>query len=107
MPVRGRGGGRRCLTRIAALPEAPGANGAERRRAIALRALVELVNASHYALGRALASAERLMALDESQALSSPERDAAFCLGVLDLQPEGTRRGREPGSAPSGRRSRR
>jgi 2-polyprenyl-3-methyl-5-hydroxy-6-metoxy-1,4-benzoquinol methylase len=83
--------------RLAALPPAP-ADGAARRAAIARRVLVELVNAGHYGLAADVAEAEALHrdAPDlnpdsgpdsgtDSSPLGGEERDAVFCLAVLDV----------------------
>jgi hypothetical protein len=74
--------------RLAALPPAP--NGGERRkRDIGLRAMTSLVNAGKYAPARDLVYALRL---DEaefvtgSDRLTDGERDALFCLAMLDLE---------------------
>lgn len=73
------------------LPPAP--NGGEaRRRAIALRAFAHLVNAGRYPAAAAFAGSvglDRLLAPKPGQALSAEERDALFCMGVMDVQPQG------------------
>jgi SAM-dependent methyltransferase len=79
------------VARVATLPPAP-ADGTShrRRRAVAERALVGLVNAGHYKLGRALAQAERLGdAAPEAPPQTESNRDTLFVLAILDLQPEG------------------
>ena len=83
--------------RLAALPPAP--NGGEPRRlSIALRALTNLVNAGSYSPARDLVRDLDLAAAPFAQpgaTLSEPERDALFCLAVLDVQsgPDGKPRG--------------
>lgn len=80
--------------RFAALPPAP--NGGEpRRRNIALRALTHLVNAGHYPAAAAFDSAlglESLVTPTPGQPPSDVERDALFCLAVIDVQPGGAPR---------------
>ena len=75
-------------SRIAAFPPAP--NGGEpRRRSIALRAMTNLVNAGKYDNARALVRDLRLDGEPFTQpgnTLSDPERDALFCLAILDVQ---------------------
>lgn len=71
--------------RLAALPPAP-VDGAARRGAMARRVLVELVNAGHYALATAVAAQEGLRyAASAAGSLDDAERDALFCLAVLDV----------------------
>ena len=80
---------------LAALPQAPGGEQPAQRRAIAVRRVfVALVNAGHYDLARRVAAVERLndAAFAQQPGLSNvpletSERDALFCLAVLDLQP--------------------
>ena len=74
--------------RLAALPPAP--NGGEvRRLSISLRAMTTLVNTARYDQARSLI---RDRALDEAPfampgaPLSEAERDALFCLAILDAQ---------------------
>lgn len=70
--------------RYAALPIAP--NGGEtRRRSIVLRALSNLVNTGKYPAARDLVQALGLIDQPLS-AMIEPERDALFCLAVLDVQ---------------------
>ncbi|HTU54900.1 MAG TPA: methyltransferase domain-containing protein [Acetobacteraceae bacterium] len=82
------------LARLADLPAAPGEKeGAERRRDIARRALVGLVNAGHYVPGRALARAEGLDREGETLLAPGPlsvtRRDMLFALAMLELQKGG------------------
>ena len=74
--------------RFAALPPAP--NGGEgRRRAVALRAMTNLVNAGKYEPAQMLVRDLRLDAEPFAQSdaeLSEAERDALFCLAVLGTQ---------------------
>lgn len=74
--------------RLEALPAAP--NGGEaRRRSIALRAMTNLVNGGRLDEARTLV---RVLRLDEEAfvtgggALSEMQRDALFCMAVLDVQ---------------------
>ena len=78
------------VARVAALSDAPDepVRGA-RRGAIVARALTGLVNHSHYALGEALAGAERLRDAVWPGELDAARRDALFSLGVLDLYQTG------------------
>ena len=83
--------------RLAALPPAP--NGGEaRRNSIALRTMINLVNSGRLDQARALV---RTLRLDEAafvhgtEPLAEVERDALFCLSVLDVQIG-------PGGRPSG-----
>jgi SAM-dependent methyltransferase len=75
---------------LAALPPAPDAeSGAARRDVITQRALVELVNAAHYQLAAELVTATGVDAgawadADVSAPRSDSQRDALFCLAVLD-----------------------
>jgi SAM-dependent methyltransferase len=70
-----------------------GARAEARRRAIVERALAGAVNAGHYALGRDIAALAEFRDIDAPETVASPMtatwRDALFCLGVLDLQPNG------------------
>ena len=79
--------------RLRALKPAPsGAGGARRRREIVQRVLVRLVNAANYDQATAIVAAEALHAqfpTDAGALLDASERDALFCLAVLDLQPGG------------------
>jgi SAM-dependent methyltransferase len=74
------------------LPSAPSPeDGKVRRNVIAERALVELVNAGHYQRALEFASASALEASpwadpDMVAPRSDSQRDALFCLGVLDSQ---------------------
>ncbi len=82
------------LARLADLPAAPGEKeGAERRRDIARRALVGLVNAGHYAPARALARAEGLDREGETLLAPGPlyvtRRDMLFALAMLEIQKGG------------------
>lgn len=74
--------------RIDALPPAP--NGGEaRKRTIGRRAMTNLVNAGKYAEARALVQALRLdedAYLQPGAPLTDPERDAMFCLAMLDIE---------------------
>ena len=72
--------------RLARLPPAP-TDGAARRFAMARRVLVELVNAGHYDLATTVATQEGLWdaALTAAGPLDDSERDARFCLAVLDV----------------------
>lgn len=71
--------------RLTALPPAP-ADGMARRGTIARRVLVELVNAGHYELAAAVAEQEGLWdATFATDPLGCAERDALFCLAVLDV----------------------
>lgn len=72
--------------RLAALPPAP-ANGEARRAAMAQRVLIELVNAGHHALAAELAAQERMWdaAFAAADPLPEADRDALFCLAVLDV----------------------
>jgi SAM-dependent methyltransferase len=80
------------VDRLSALPLAPDAEqGAKRREVIAERALVELVNAGHYQLATALSAANKFDARawadpDNDGLRSDSQRDALFCLAVLDSQ---------------------
>ena len=73
--------------RLANLPPAP-SGGAARKQEIALRAMSNLVNAGQYAPARYLVD---LLKLDHAPfvqpeaPLSEQERDALFCLAVLDI----------------------
>jgi hypothetical protein len=66
---------------------------AARRLAIAERALVGAVNATHYGLGREIAAASGFDRIDPADPGQEPmtvtRRDLLFCLGVLELQPGG------------------
>ena len=74
--------------RLAALPSAPN-GGDTRKREIALRAMTSMVNAGKYPQARALV---RDLKLDEAPfvngdgPLADAERDALFCLAMLDLE---------------------
>ncbi len=71
--------------RLAALPPAP-ADGEMRRAKAARRVLVELVNAGHYALAVAVAGQEAMWeAAFATDPLGAADRDALFCLAVLDV----------------------
>ena len=74
--------------RLADLPPAP--NGGEaRRRSIALRAMTDLVNAGRLDEARALIRALRIDEepfVNADGPLTDVQRDALFCLGVLDVQ---------------------
>ena len=80
------------LTRLSALPSAPDAeHGASRREVIVERSVVELVNAGHYGLADQLVDAGGLN--DKAwadpamtMARSASQRDALFCLAVLDCR---------------------
>ncbi len=80
------------LERLAGLPPGPDAeDGARRRSAITQRALVELVNAGHYALAGTLVDETGLAASswadpDVTAPRSASERDALFSLAVLESQ---------------------
>ena len=80
------------VAQLSALPPAPGSEqGVKRRDVIAERTLVELVNARHYELAAAVSAASGFDALawsdpDVTVPRSDSERDALFCLAVLDLQ---------------------
>jgi len=80
------------VARLSALVPAPDAEqGIKRREVIAHRTLVELVNAGHYELATALSAANNLDARawadpDVAKPRSASERDALFCLAVLDSQ---------------------
>lgn len=91
------------LSRLAALPPAPSGRPG-RRQLIAARAFVGLVNAGHYSLARSLADAEEL----DGTAWADPacpaqllpeQRDALFCLGVLDMQGDDAEAGLQLGLA--------
>ena len=75
------------VERLAALPPAP--NGGEARKTlIALRVFTNLVNGGEYGSARTLLpilDTERLNVPDSR--LSAAERDALFCLAILDVQP--------------------
>lgn len=80
---------------LAALPPAPdAATGPARWRQIAERTLVTLVNAGHYDLAREISRAHRFDAEPwadpdlEGIARTDSQRDALFCLAVLDGQSE-------------------
>jgi hypothetical protein len=79
---------------LLALPAAPDAeHGQTRREAIAERGLVTLVNAGHYALAANLSRAcgfESKAWADPDQVVprSDSQRDALFCLAVVDAQSE-------------------
>jgi hypothetical protein len=87
------------IDRVQALSPFPG-GGEQRPRVIAERALVALVNAGHHALGVALADAIGLQQAPwanptydaDPSSLTDEQRDALFCLAVLDLH------GSEPGA---------
>jgi 2-polyprenyl-3-methyl-5-hydroxy-6-metoxy-1,4-benzoquinol methylase len=72
--------------RLAALLPAP-ADGEARRAGAARRVLVELVNAGHYGLAASVAGQEGLWdaAFAAPGPLGDAERDALFCLAVLDV----------------------
>ncbi len=74
--------------RLAALPAAP--NGGEaRKREIGLRAMTTMVNAGRYGPARALVADLRLDEapfVAEAMPLTDAERDALFCLAMLDLE---------------------
>ncbi len=76
------------VARIRALPPAP--NGGESRRlSIALRAMTNLVNAGHYEAGRTLVRELGLADAPFVQSgaeISEAERDALFCLAIVDVQ---------------------
>jgi SAM-dependent methyltransferase len=80
------------VAQLSALPPAPDAErGVKRRDVIAERTLVELVNAGHYELAAAVSAANSFDALvwsdpDVTGPRSHSERDALFCLAVLDSQ---------------------
>ncbi len=80
------------VARLSALPPAPDPeHGVSRRDAIAERTLVELVNAGHYQLATAVSAANNFDTLgwsdpDVTAPRSNAERDALFCLAVLDSQ---------------------
>ncbi len=80
------------VAQLSALPPAPGSEqGVKRREVIAERTLVELVNARHYELAAAVSAASGFDALawsdpDVTVPRSDSERDALFCLAVLDSQ---------------------
>jgi SAM-dependent methyltransferase len=82
------------LAQLAALPAAPDAeNGQARREVIAERTLVALVNAGHYALAADLSHASGFDSqgwADADQAIprTDSQRDALFCLAVLDSKSE-------------------
>lgn len=82
-------GDRNIVARIRELPPSPSV-GEGRRRAIIERALTGLVNAGHYALGRALAAAEGLW-IDPDVRIpeSDSSHDLMFALGILELQKGG------------------
>jgi SAM-dependent methyltransferase len=73
----------------AALPPAPGQ--AQRRMHYLARALTEVVNAGRYQLGMELAASSGLQDAPWAEGAAPPadavERDALFCLSVLDVQP--------------------
>ena len=77
--------------RYEGLPPAP--NGGQlRRQRIALRAISHLVNRGHYASATAFADrvdVERLLTTPRGGALPVEERDALFCLAVIDVRPPG------------------
>lgn len=73
------------VTRLRALPPAPGVGGGARRDQVVARAFVALVNAGQYAEASALAQAVPLL----MQSPPGPEVDAIFCRAVLALQTEG------------------
>lgn len=93
--------------RLDALPPAPGDHGSgdrtagvdrggPRRAAIVKRAFVELVAAGRFGPGRKLAAQEWLhhapfaeIRPDHEPAMTTADRDALFCLGMLDIQPKG------------------
>jgi SAM-dependent methyltransferase len=81
---------------LAALPPAPDAeSGAARRDVITERALVELVNAGHYHLAAELVAATGVDGgawadPDVSAPRSDSQRDALFCLAILDSQSDET-----------------
>jgi hypothetical protein len=80
------------VAHFSALPSAPDAEfGAVRRGVIAERALVELVNGAHYALAQELVESIDLNAnvwADPHAVVprSDSQRDALFCLAILDSQ---------------------
>jgi len=80
------------VAQLSALPPAPDAEHASiRREVIAERALVELVNASHYGLAMKLADVSGFQTkawadADTTLPRSEPQRDALFGLAVLDSQ---------------------
>jgi 2-polyprenyl-3-methyl-5-hydroxy-6-metoxy-1,4-benzoquinol methylase len=75
--------------RLAALPAAPDpGNGVSRRKALAERILVELVNAGHYAVADGLAKSNDFEITswadpDQEAPRTDSERDALFCLAVI------------------------
>ena len=76
--------------RFVALSAAPN-GGMARRGTIGLRAFVHLVNAGHYEAARDFrdqAGVLRLLPAADAP-LADAERDAVFCLAVLDVQPGG------------------
>jgi 2-polyprenyl-3-methyl-5-hydroxy-6-metoxy-1,4-benzoquinol methylase len=74
------------LGRLAALAPAPAAGEARRAR-VARRVLVELVNAGRYGLAASVARQEGMWDADIAVAdpLGAEDRDALFCLAVLDV----------------------
>ena len=80
------------LEKLSALPSAPDAEaGALRREVITERAMVELVNAGHYQLAAELADMTNINTRswtdpDVATQRSPSQRDALFCLAVLDSQ---------------------
>jgi 2-polyprenyl-3-methyl-5-hydroxy-6-metoxy-1,4-benzoquinol methylase len=82
------GGAPDAAARLAALPPAP-SGGVARQQAFTLRAMTNLVNAGKYAAARRFVSTlglDRLPFVDGAGALSEPERDALFCLAILDVE---------------------
>jgi SAM-dependent methyltransferase len=87
------------LQQLRALSAAPGDEGFGQRRSIALRALVTLVNAGHYALARELEQAEGIGVAPFADptfegGLTEAERDAVFVLAVMDMRDGNPAQGR-------------
>ena len=73
---------------LGALPPAP-SGGEQRKQAFALRAMANLVNAGRYVAARqfvATLGLDRIPFVDSDAPLSEPERDALFCLAILDVE---------------------
>jgi hypothetical protein len=87
-------GDKAIIAKLAQLPPAPSAEtGAQRKQVIAERTLVEMVNAGHYEIAETVAVANHFHnapwadpgAADQR---TDSQRDALFCLAILDSQSE-------------------